>query len=302
MIEILSVDLLDQHRERVKELKQLAHALGLDFGWHYLLDLTWILQQLEQVGFPEKGASLYIMDAGASTGILQWYLAEKGVQVLSVDRGSRRDLPLRFRRRYHAQGLRPQDLSSASDLLRDRWRSSASSPTRSSMAASLRRFGRDVSGLLDFHRAPGSVTFYHQDLKTLVDVPDGALDAVVAVSALEHNPPEELPQVAAELMRVLRPGGLLAATLGAAKQDWFHTPSKGWNYSEASLRRYFDLPVERDGPSNYEQHDNLLARLVNCAELRDNLAAFYSLSGDNGMPWGKWDPQYQPVGVSKRAG
>ena len=29
------------------------------------------------------------------------------------------------------------------------------------------------------------------------------------------------------------------------------------------------------------------------------LAAFYARSGDNGMPWGKWDPQYQPVGVCK---
>ena len=35
------------------------------------------------------------------------------------------------------------------------------------------------------------------------------------------------------------------------------------------------------------------------AELRDNLASFYFRSGDNGMPWGKWDPQYQPVGVCK---
>jgi len=39
--------------------------------------------------------------------------------------------------------------------------------------------------------------------------------------------------------------------------------------------------------------------LVTCQELRDHLAEFYFLSGDNGMPWGKWDPQYQPVGVCK---
>ena len=33
--------------------------------------------------------------------------------------------------------------------------------------------------------------------------------------------------------------------------------------------------------------------------VRDNLARFYFQSGDNGMPWGKWDPQYQSVGVRK---
>ena len=54
------------------------------------------------------------MDAGAGTGILQWYLAEQGAEVLSVDRGSRGDLPLRFRRRFNVQGLRPQDLAPAS--------------------------------------------------------------------------------------------------------------------------------------------------------------------------------------------
>ena len=36
-----------------------------------------------------------------------------------------------------------------------------------------------------------------------------------------------------------------------------------------------------------------------CRELRGKLADFYYQSGKNGMPWGKWDPQYQPVGVVK---
>ena len=58
------------------------------------------------------------MDAGAGTGVLQWYLAEQGAEVLSVDRGSRSDLPLRFRRRFHVQGLRPQDLAPASQAMR----------------------------------------------------------------------------------------------------------------------------------------------------------------------------------------
>lgn len=30
---------------------------------------------------------------------------------------------------------------------------------------------------------------------------------------------------------------------------------------------------------------------------RGNLAEFYCRSGDNGMPWGKWDPGYEPVGI-----
>src|SRR4030067_2368511 len=100
-IEILSVELLDQHRSTVGALKRLARTLGLEFGWHYLLDLTWIISLL----VPVKGKR--ILDAGAGTGVLQWYLAEQGAEVISVDRLSRARPPLLFRRRYNVRGLRP---------------------------------------------------------------------------------------------------------------------------------------------------------------------------------------------------
>jgi len=271
-IEILSVELLDRHRAEVEALKRLARSLGLDFGWHYLLDLTWILENLG----PARGGR--VLDAGAGTGVLQWYLAQEGAEVISVDRGDRRDLPLRFRRRFRVVGLRPQDLA----------------PAR--IPGLTRR--RDLAALLDPRRAPGRVVFYHQDLKTLADIPDASLDAVVAVSALEHNDPQDLPRVVEELMRVLKPGGRLAATLCAARdEDWYHAPSAGWCYTGESLRAHFGLPA--GAPNNYDQYDRLFSALKDCAELRDNLAKFYSRSGDNGMPWGKWDPQYQPVGVLK---
>ncbi len=283
-IEILSVDLLEEHRPLVNDLRQLANRLGLEFGWHYLLDLTWILSRLGEV----RGKR--IMDAGAGVGVMQWYLAEKGATVYSVDRGSRADLSPRFRGRYRVRALRPGDLQSTAQatlgLLRQ---------------ARLREAGRGLlalaSGALG-GKAPGEVLVYNQNLMALEDIPDGALDAVVSVSALEHNPPEDLPRVVAEMTRILKPGGVLLATLGAAREaDWFHEASKGWCYTADSLRRLFDLPP--DTPDNYARHDELFEKLKNCAELRDNLAAFYAKSGDNGMPWGRWEPQYQPVGVCK---
>ena len=142
----------------------------------------------------------------------------------------------------------------------------------------------------------GEVVIYNHELRDLRDLQSESLDAVVAVSALEHNQPDELPVVVRELRRVLRPGGKLIATLGAARdRDWFHEPSHGWCYTEATLRRIFDIGPEV--ASNYDQYDRLLGELRGCAELRDNLAPFYFKSGDNGMPWGVWDPQYQSVGV-----
>ena len=285
-IEILPVDLLDQNRATVNALQDLARSLKLEFGWHYLLDITWIIQRLG------KAAEKSILDAGAGTGVLQWYLAEQGAVVTSVDRASRADLAMRFRRRYQARGLRSTDLSSATQAVRHRVSETNGLPGK------VTTLGRELSSLAERRRAPGGVTIYNQDLKNLVDIPDNSLDAIVAVSALEHNPPTELPQVVDELMRTLKPGGALLATLCAARdRDWFHEPSQGWCYSEASLRRLFDLPPEV--PANYARYDELLDSLRNCAHLRQNLAAFYFRSGDNGMPWGVWDPQYQPVGVCK---
>ena len=292
-IEILPVDLLEQNRPVVGELKRLAGSLGLEFGWHYLLDLTWILSLLGDL------EGLQVMDAGAGTGVLQWYLAGSGARVISVDRLSREALPLRFRRRFRVQGLRGEvDLSpSGRAFLRNFRRPVAGSWLRK-LAVRLAAQARDARGWLSQSTGTGSVLIYNQDLADLADITDDSLDAVVSVSALEHNTPAGLQVVTRELMRVLKPGGMLLATLTAGKdQDWWHEASSGWCYTDESLRRLFDLSP--DTPSNYDRYDELFDALVNCAELRDNLASFYFSSTDKGLPGGVWDPQYQPVGVCK---
>jgi SAM-dependent methyltransferase len=289
-IEILPVSLLEKESSRVVELKDLAHRLNLEFGWHYLLDLPWILSQLETI------AGRRIMDAGAGIGVMQWYLAQHGAQVISVDRDSRAHLPARFRRMFQVEGLRAEDLSPVDQIpARDQ-----QNRTRllKSAVIHIKAAGINILSFKSSSRAQGKVLLYNQDLKQLVDIPDDSLDAVVAVSSLEHNSPNDLKLVVAELMRVLKPGSPLLATLGAAKdEDWFHQPSKGWCYGEGSLRRAFGF--SGGVPSNYADYDGLMMDLTNCKILRENLASFYFRSGENGMPWGVWNPQYQPVGVCK---
>lgn len=286
-IEILPVGLLENNRPLVNELRRLARMLGLDFGWHYLLDLTWIISQLEWI----EGCD--IMDAGAGLGVMQWYLAECGANVLSVDRASRANIPLRFRKRYRVQAkTENQPFSSPLKALVYNFNHMGG------LSGKVKYLWRDLSGAISFSEAPGRVIIYDHSMDNLSEIPSESLDAIVAVSALEHNQPEELEKVVVELMRLLKPGCQLLATLGAARdQDWFHEPSKGWCYTEASLRRIFKLSP--DSPSNYDRYDELFLQLKSCTELRDHLAGFYFKSGDTGMPWGKWDPQYQIVGVCK---
>ncbi len=294
-IEILSVDLLEQNRLLVDELKKLARSLRLEFGWHYLLDLTWTIRHLG--GLPGKK----IMDAGAGTGILQWYLARAGAEVYSVDRLSRAALPPRFRRQFRVRGLRETDLASLGQAYLQLLNRPSNGIFYRRWATRLAVLARETAGYLSPSRSAGSVAIYNQDLSDLPEFEADSFDAVVAISSLEHNTPAGLEQVVAELLRVLKPGGVLLATLTAGRdQDWWHAASSGWCYTDASLREHFKLP--EGTPSNYAKYDELFARLKDCAELRDNLARFYYQSADKGMPKGVWNPEYQPVGVCKIKG
>jgi SAM-dependent methyltransferase len=288
-IEILPVSLLDQHRPLVNELKDLAKDLRLEFGWHYLLDLTWILSQMV------LDSRIRVMDAGAGIGVMQWYLAQKGAEVVSVDRLERAYLPLRFRLRFQVRGLRKIDLKPV--ILAYRYR-------RGQVQNFLKMVANSAIDILEngFPKRPeGRVLIYNQDMGHMPDIPDNSLDYIVGVSALEHNSPDDLNGVVSELMRVLKPGGRLLVTLAAAPdQDWYHQPSKGWCYTDETLRRAFGLSSYV--PSNFGRYAELFAELQDSEELRNNLAEFYFQSGDNGMPWGVWDPKYQPVGVSKVKG
>ncbi len=238
------------------------------------------------------------MDAGAGVGMLQWYLAGQGAEVISVDRGSRASLALGLRSRFRVQGLRQSDLMPPKQVITAHLASRTGAPFYRQWAEKTFFLGRSLAALSRRPHSPGRVLLYNQDLTDLVDLRDDSLDAVVSVSALEHNPPEALEKVVQEILRVLKPGGVLLATLTAARdRDYWHTPSSGMCYTAGTLRQVFGLPASV--PTNYDRYDELFTALRDCDDLRDNLASFYFKSDKNGMPWGKWDPQYQPVGVCK---
>lgn len=289
-IEILPVSLLESEKSIINELKVLADELKLEFGWHYLLDLSWILRNLDQI----EGQKF--IDAGAGTGIMQWYLANKGARVISIDRDSRANLNQRFRRRFNIRGLREYDLSevsSFSEMKQKRLIISQLVDIVDRLSYKINSYTGNKG-----ENGSGEVIIYNQDLENLDQIPDDSIDAIVAVSSLEHNSPDGLGRVVAELLRVLKPGRAILATLGAAKEeDWFHEASQGWCYTETTLRKVFQ--ISPDVKTNFDQYDRLFENLRENKELNDNLASFYFQSDKNGMPWGKWDPKYQPVGICK---
>jgi SAM-dependent methyltransferase len=294
-IEVLPVSLLTEERPLVEELKLLANSLGIGLGWHYLLDIAWILREAGCYPHLQRWEGLKTVDAGAGEGLLQWYLLEKGAEVISVDRSSRSLLSLRYRARYSVKGLRKLDLEPSVLVLKRNIELARAGGEK--VKTAIRGLG-GMAAIALAKKTPGKSRIYNQDLSSLPDIPSNSQAVVMAVSALEHNHPDQLGGVVDELMRVLEPGGVLLATLCASSDvDWYHEPSQGWCYSEASLRKAFKFGDRIR--SNYTRYSELMAEMKDCAELRDNLADFYFKSGDNGMPYGLWDPKYLPVGICK---
>lgn len=302
-IELFDVALLDEHRPIVKEMLAVRDQLKLILGWHYLLDLAWVAQYIQ----PKPGMT--ILDAGAGQGIFQWWATQHGADVISVDRTARP--AFNHNATFHAwapiTGLRPQDAPTFDPEQADgptwrdympprypwklhRWpdklkRAQAKAEQSVATAPPVPPAGR------------GKIMLYTQDLTHMPEVADGSVDAIVSISSLEHNEIEGTHAVYKELMRVLKPGGTFAVTVSALPEDTYHEAASGWCYSEATLKRIFEMPDST--PSNYGDFDTLFQKLKDSTELRDSLDPFYAKSGDNGMPWGKWNPQYHPVGVVK---
>lgn len=286
-IQLLSTALLQSRADDVREFERLSHEVNKELGWHYLLDLSWAAGLLGPL-MPGR-----VLDAGAGVGLMQWWMAERGATVISVDKERHRGLTPEMWERFRVKGLR------LGDRLDLHWRPYPPSANplrwlvRGARAALWRR--RIVGRLA--RPEHGQVVFYNADVARLDDMPDASVDAVVSISALEHNAPERLPQCLAELVRVLKPGAPLVATISAARDaDWYHEPSSGWCYTEQRIRELFGLA---DCPSNFEEYGRLFEELRGCDYLRRNLGELYFRSGNNGMPWGVWDPKYMPVGVVK---
>lgn len=319
-IELLSLDLFDTHREEIQIVEAFRRHFDAVLGWHYFLDLAWIVREVKTL---PRGAVL--LDAGAGCGILQLILSELGYNVISADFMGR-GFPAKYTERYGAvtHPLNSQRNSVDNGYTRHLKAVYSSRGSRLlsrflELFVSTEKFG-DCLECIEKERftpakdppAPlwegdaagscGTIFLYKCDLKDMALLPDALVDGVVSVSALEHNDHEGFQRCMAELLRVTKPSGKLLVTVSASQgEDWFHEPSKGWCYSEATLKRLCRLPD--DVPSNFPRKDRLFARLrTEGCELHKRLDPVYSGSGANGMPWGVWDPKYHPVGVLKIKG
>jgi SAM-dependent methyltransferase len=271
-------------------------------GWHYAIDLAWIFSMARH--WPRH---FRVLDAGGGRGPAQYMLAEMGFDVMNIDLhlappaysareryGSQltrlasfaddpyvRNLEAQYTRRKPAHRLR--------QLIK------ASLPWRFAELHWYTKRHEDWRRLAGQSLHPvGKIALVQADLCAMPDIESGTFDAVVSLSALEHIPIESLPAAVGEIHRVLKPGGRVALTTSATHLEttWYHEPSKGLCFSGKDLESIFGAADLTTAPA-----DEVLQHFRDSTYLRQNLASFYRRSGENGMPWGLWNPTYIPVAI-----
>ncbi len=298
-IELLSESLIDEHRDLALEVLAASSRLGLQLGWHYVLDLIWLLRELDL----PVGST--VLDAGAGWGLAQFLLADRGLRVVSVDmspRQPRAQFQHLYNFEYIGDGatIRHRYLERGKPTLKSSMDAALATPLGALPGKILRRFGLS-SGTTPRATSsrPGqaTITLYHGALESLGELSDGSVDAVISVSALEHNAPHDIAPILAELARVTRAGAPLLLTTSAGRVNGeFHAASHSYLLNEAGFTTTYGL---HEPLSNFAEFDDI-ARALKAPRYLDRWLSYtYDDRQDNGMPGRVWAPAYLPVALRK---
>ena len=143
---------------------------------------------------------------------------------------------------------------------------------------------------------PGEIEYHQACLDELACLESGEFDAVVSVSALEHNSPEKIPHIMSELRRTAKCGAPLLLTISTSPEGGEHAPSHSWLLTENEIVKAYSMPD--DYRTNFAQMAQISREMQAPQRLHRWLASSYYRGGDNGMPWGKWNPQYLPIALA----
>ena len=257
-IQLLDASLLADE----KTLEELSYWFGVmnrTNGWHYDLDHIWILSELEKAGI-KPGAT--IVDAGAGQGVLQYLLASRGYNVISLD-FSPRTIPNRALGIFSIKG----DGSAAIDY----WHSymNVINYGGDKTAGLLRKFSMErlkkipayiiknihsrilwlKERFVANHEQYGHITYIRAPFH---DIPlaDAVADAVVSVSAIEHADIELFGDNIDSLTRLLKLTSPMLLTTSATKDEnsSYNETVAGWCFSRKRIAELLpDCSIEFDG-------------------------------------------------------
>ena len=251
-IKLLTTSLLDDCK-KLKELTYWLRVMNRPNGWHYDLDHIWILDELEKSGIT-KGST--IIDAGAGQGIMQYLLAARGYNVISLDFTSRNPPP-------RANGIFKIIAEDKSEINYQHPYMEFISYGTDSSSTLLKKINiQNFSKILElpgrFFRLVYSYLYYlyeryfrnHENFGVITyvrapfhDVPleSNIADAIISVSAIEHADIKLFIENINSLTRLLKPASPLLLTTSATSQldNHYDYQVEGWCFSRSGLVTYF---------------------------------------------------------------
>jgi 2-polyprenyl-3-methyl-5-hydroxy-6-metoxy-1,4-benzoquinol methylase len=273
-------------------------------GWHYISDIAWIYSNIKN--WPRD---FKILDAGGGAGgPVQFLMAELGFHVTNIDLNLNNPA-FAYQKRYQSiYEVLPsfQNTGYGTFLAGINNKEQRLAPlikmVKKLMPYKLLSAGRYAirhekwKKAINLSNKTGTVNWFRGNLCGIPEVPDNTFDAVVSLSALEHIQLDNLKSAVEEIKRVVKPNGRWAVTTSGTEktETWFHEQSQGNCFSCRDLERMFGAT-----PQGAQNPQEALVKYQRNSYLQKNLAKFYFKSGKYGMPWGKWDPKYIPVGIFK---
>lgn len=288
------LELLDTNLLLTEEFKIVQYWLKVyraEVGWHYLLDLTWQLKEILKMNLPLKAT---IIDAGAGNGMMQFILASLGYNILSVDFNNRK-IPKRFSKIFNIKNennkfFKNEYINHLANI----------KSNKKNYSLNLRILNhRFIYEYIKTRFVPyGNIKYITADFSNLDFIFDNSIDAIVSTSAIEHNKSiEKLKMSVNEFDRILKKHAPMIITTSATNEaSWWHEPSKGYCFSEFELKNIFNLS---DCQSNFKTYKKVLLDIKNSDFLKAKMPSYYINNPNCGMPFGKWDPKYVPVGIIK---
>ena len=257
-VQLLHPNLLNDY-PKLKEIDHWLRIMNRPQGWHYDMDIVWLLQELEKSGI-KKGDT--ILDAGGGMGVTQFILAARGFNVISLDFSHRTfpilasgifniQFPSNESLNYHHEymgsvnygkenvaNLSIEEKSLGSLVYKTLLKGPVH--TLQTMKNLIRKRNNYLSNLheksLD-HTNFGQIKFIRAAFHE-IPLEDMSVDALVSVSAIEHADQTLMGKNISEMKRIVKKGMPLLITTSAnsTERDTFHKKTLGWCYSIDSLK------------------------------------------------------------------
>ncbi|MCX9029315.1 MAG: methyltransferase domain-containing protein [Candidatus Methanoperedens sp.] len=308
LIELLDIGLLED-KELLKEIDHWLEVFNWPNGWHYDLDIIWITRQLENNNIL-PGAT--ILDAGAGYGMTQFLLAARGYNVISLD-FTHRDFPKKAKGIFDIEIIET-DLGSFENEYMEYMTYGKSTNAYMHILKSvpkallnprkvIRNLNKKLKSYIEYHNEKtknhnkfGEIKFLRGTFNN-IPLNDKAVDALISISAFEHNKYDDMPGSINEFNRIIKDEGIMFITTSAARdKDWYQVASKGWNLTKITLSRWFNISNEKIN-FNYDlQYDGI----SKSKKLFERLDAYYKEKNNLTVPNGDLkNIEYIPVGIRK---